>query len=306
MSKLMLALATFVAIAPIAYGDEFSESRAAIGRKNGVTYRLAPLAPAPGSRPQPVAEAVTTTPEPAPTPSSAPDVATGTGSSGNDLAGLYAALSTMIFGKDQSILEAQAGMTDTLEGESDFYWGGFKVWSSKPQWKDGAFQIAAGLPTVSMRAPLVRVPVGPVTVAVDAGVAAEASVTAKIAPLISIPIQFTSVKATLEPDLSASGFLEGYAKFLIVRAGVGGELQLIRSDAKLSAQVSFGAFPPQFGFEGFIHLLAGKIYGFVDYFNLFGWKWKRALEPVFASWKGKCLALSPTVGGADPCASSVP
>jgi hypothetical protein len=213
----------------------------------------------------------------------------------------------MIFGKDRNILEAQAGMTDLLEGESDFYWGGFRVWSSKPEWKDGAFQIAAGLPSVTMRAPLVRVPVGPVTVAVDAGVAAEAAVTAKIAPLISIPIQFTSVQATLEPDVSASGFLEGYAKFLIIRAGVGGDLQLVRSDAKISGEIGFGAAPPRFAFEGFLNLLAGKIYGFVDYFNVFGWRWKRALEPVFASWKGKCIAFSPSVGGGgDPCASPAP
>ncbi len=287
MSKLIFALAISVAVAPYAYGADFSEQRAAIGKKNGVTYQLAPVDPSP---------VASTTPGGAVTPTD----------SQGDLAGLYAALSAMLFGKDRSILEAQAGMTDLLEGESDFYWGGFKVWSSRPEWKNGAFQIAAGLPTVSMRAPLVRLPVGPVTIAVDAGVAAEANITAKIAPLISIPIQFTSVKATLEPNVSASGFIEGYAKWLVIRAGIGGELELVRSDAKIAGQVSFGAFPPVFTFEGFISLLAGKIYGFVDYFNIFGWKWKRALEPVFANWKGKCIVLSQAVGGADPCVTSVP
>ncbi len=290
MSKLIFALATSVAIAGSALGDEFSEQRAAIGKTNGITYQLAPLDPSPAA---------------SSTPSTGSSVSPDDPSRG-DTAGLYAALSAMLFGKDRSILEAQAGMTDLLEGESDFYWGGFKVWSSKPEWKDGAFQIAAGLPTVTMRAPLVRLPVGPVTIAVDAGIAAEANVTAKIAPLISIPIQFTSVKATLEPNVSASGFIEGYAKWLIIRAGIGGELELIHSDAKVAGQISFGAFPPQFSFEGFIKLLSGKIYGFVDYFNVLGWKWKRALEPTFATWKGKCFALSKTIGGADPCATSTP
>ncbi|MBS1962439.1 MAG: hypothetical protein JST04_09500 [Bdellovibrionales bacterium] len=311
MAKTLLfaAAISIVAATTTAFGDEvpgqFSDEHAAIGKRNGVSYRIGPIDP----------DSVTVSaPAPSPLPSVSPSpVASSGGTSGTvgsgtqpDLAGLSAALSAMIFGKDRSIMEAQAGMTDLLEGESDFYWGGFKVWNSKPEWKDGAFQIAAGLPTVTMRAPLVRLPVGPVTLAVDAGVAAEANVTAKLAPLISLPIQFTSVKATLEPDVSASGFIEGYAQWLIIRAGIGGELELIRADAKVSGLVSFGAYPPTFAFEGFLNLLAGKIYGFVDYFNLFGWKWKRALQPVFANWKGKCIALSKTTGGADPCAASTP
>jgi hypothetical protein len=293
MSNKIFAWAIFIAFSTHAFGAEFSEQRAAVGKTNGVSYSLGAVGDPTASTPSPVGAVVT------PIPTSTPGAT-------SDVAGLYAALSAMLFGKDRSILEAQASMTDLLEGESDFYWGGFKVWSSSPEWKNGSFQIAAGLPTVSMRAPLVRLPVGPVTLAVDAGVAAEANITAKLTPLISIPIQFTSVRATLEPDVTASGFIEGYAKWLIIRAGIGGELQLVRTDAKLAGQVSFGAFPPSFSFDGFISLLAGKIYGFVDYFNVFGWKWKRALEPVFANWKGKCIVLTQTAGGADPCASSGP
>lgn len=310
MSKFYLAMAIYFAFAQTAFGEEFSEERAAIGRKNGVTYVIGPM----GVKPKPVA--LPTEPGPVSTPIVFPsppvpspfptDSAASGADSPNDVAGLYAALSAILFGKDRSILEAQAGVTDLLEGETDFYWGGFKVWNSKPEWKDGAFQISAGLPTVSMRAPLVRLPVGPVTLSVDAGVAAEAKITAKLAPLISIPIQFTSVLATLEPDVSASGFIEGYAKWLILRAGIGGELRLIRSDAKISGEVGFSGYPPRFAFEGYLSLLAGKIYGFVDYFNLFGWKWKRALEPVFADWKGKCISLSKTAGGGDPCATVGP
>lgn len=282
-----------IVLASPSFGDDasgrFSDERVAIGRKNGVTYQIGP----------------TSTEVPA-TASAGASAPASTGEADSEIAGLYAALRAMILGKDRSILEAQAGVTDLLEGETDFYWGGFKVWNSKPEWKDGAFQISAGLPTVSMRAPLVRLPVGPVTLAVDAGVAAEATLAAKLAPLVSIPVQFTSVRATLEPDVTASGFIEGYAKWLIVRAGLGGELRLIRSNAKISGQVGFAGYPPRFAFEGFLSLLAGKIYGFVDYFNVFGWRWKRALEPTFANWKGKCIALSRTLGGADPCVSSGP
>jgi hypothetical protein len=288
MYKLIIATAISIAVASSAFGDDFSESHAAIGKTNGVLYSLGALVPSP-----------------VPSVSPTPTVGSAESVSG-DTAGLYAAISAMIFGKDQSILQADAGMTNLLEGESNFYWGGFKVWSTKPVWKDGAFQVAAGLPTVSMRAPIVRLPVGPVTLAVDAGISAEASITAKIAPMISIPIQFTSVRGTLETDTAASGFIEGYATWLIVRAGIGGELELVRGDASVSGQVSFGAFPPAFNFSGYLNLLAGKIYGFVDYFNLWGWKWKRALKPVFANWPGKCIPLTAAVGGANPCAISTP
>jgi hypothetical protein len=276
-----IAFAVLCAFASTAFGEEFSEQRAAVGKKNGTTYQLGGID------------------APAPDPSE-PEGRTGT------TTGLYAALNAILFGKDREILKAKAGVTDLLEGESEFYWGGFRVWNSKPTWKDGAFQYEAGLPTVSMRAPLVRLPVGPVTLAVDAGVVAEASIRAKLAPLISIPIQFTSVKATLESQVAASGFVEGYAKWLIVRAGIGGELKLAHVDAGVSGTVGFAGLPPQFTFKGFISLLSGKVYGFVDYMNVFRWKWKRALEPVIANWKGKCIALSPTAGGADPCASLVP
>lgn len=296
MSVRTFAIAVMlVASATGAFGEEFSDERAAIGKKNGVVYRLGAIEP--DAKPA----ASTRSPDAAPPadPAEADEAPSG-------IAGVYSALSVMLFGKDRSVLEARAAVTDALEGESDFYWGGFKVWNSKPEWRDGAYRYAAGLPTLSMRAPLVRVPVGPVTLAVDAGVAAEANLAAKLAPLISIPIQFTSLKATLEAEVAASGFIEGYVKWLILRAGVGGELRLVRADAKLSGQVGFGRIPPRFAFEGYLSLLAGKIYGFVDYFNLFRFKWKRALEPVFADWKGKCVAFSKTAGGADPCAVSVP
>ena len=209
----------------------------------------------------------------------------------------------MLFGRDREILSAQASVTGLLDGETDFYWGGFKVWNSKPTWQDGAFVVSAGLPTVSMRAPLVGIPVGPVTLRVDAGVAAEATLQARMMPLISIPVQFTSIRAELGPEVAAAGFVEGYAKFIAVRAGVGGELELVRANAKISGQVGFGAVPPSFEFDGYMSLLAGKIYGFVDYFNLFRWKWKRALAPTFADWKGKCFDFSKgqSMGG-EPCA----
>lgn len=269
----------------------FEEERLAVGKKNGVTYDLGPIEKAPE-----------TPPDGAPADGGGNAGDSGTGP--EDSAGLFATLKAMIFGKERSILSAQASVTSLMEGETDFYWGGFKVWSTKPTWQDGAFVVAAGLPTVSMRAPLVALPVGPVTLRVDAGIAAEATLQAKLMPLVSIPVQFTSVKAELGPEVAAAGFVEGYAKFIAIRAGVGGELELVRANAKVAGQVSFGAFPPVFEYDGFISLLAGKIYGFVDYFNLFRWRWKRAFEPTFADWKGKCIDFRKAdSAGGEPCAS---
>ncbi len=273
----------------------FEEERLAVGKKNGVTYDLGPIEKIPDTQ-------ETAPPEGAPANGGMNPGDPGMGP--EDSAGLFATLKAMIFGKERSILSAQASVTSLMEGETDFYWGGFKVWSTKPAWQDGAFVVAAGLPTVSMRAPLVALPVGPVTLRVDAGIAAEATLQAKLMPLVSIPVQFTSVKAELGPEVAAAGFVEGYAKFIAIRAGVGGELELVRANAKIAGQVSFGAFPPIFEYDGFISLLAGKIYGFVDYFNLFRWRWKRALEPTFADWKGKCIDFTKAdSAGGDPCAS---
>lgn len=266
MSTLFLVMSG-VAAESSPVNSSFTEARSTLGKMNGVSYDLGPTA-------------------------------------SDEKAGFFAALTAVLFGKDRSILETRGSVTNLLEGESDFYWGGFRVWSSKPTFKDGAFQISAGLPTVSMRAPILGVPIGPITLRVDAGVNAEAEVNLKLSPLISLPIQFTSIRGELGPKVSASGFLEGYAKWLILRGGIGGELELIRANAKVIGQVGFSGIPPVFSFDGYISLLAGKIYAFVDYFHALKWKWKRAIQPVIANWKGKCIDLAPagSVQGGDPCA----
>jgi hypothetical protein len=269
---------------PSARAENFTleDERATFGKKNGLRFELGPLLEGGVD-----GEGESTTPE---------------------FAGLFGALKVALFGKDRSILEAKSGMTNLLEGESDFFWGGFKVWSSKPAFKDGAFSVSAGLPTVSMRSPIVGVPVGPVVLQVDAGIAAEAEIEARVVPLLSLPIEFTSVRAELAPRVNASGFVEGYAKWLIIRAGVGGEVEFVRADTKMSGQVGFNGLAPTFSLgQGFVSTLAGKIYGFVDYLGIFSWKWKRALKPVIADWKGKCYSFGPAneliQNRGDACAS---
>ncbi len=263
-----LRVLTALVLSSSTFAGEFTEERTALGKTNGISYDLSPVT------------------NPTDTPAS--DVK----------AGFTAALKAILFGKDRSVLEAQGSVTNLLEGETDFYWGGFRVWSTKPQFKDGSFVVSAGLPTVSMRAPIAGVPVGPVTLRVDAGVNAEAEIDLKLTPLLSIPIQFTSVRGELGPKVSASGFVEGYAKWLIIRAGVGAELELVRANAKIMGQVGFGGMPPVISYDGFINLVAGKIYAFADYFNVLVWKWTRAFEPIITDWKGKCIDLVP--GGTPP------
>lgn len=283
--SIIIVLSVFSAQAEeLSVPHSFSDERAIFGKKNTLNYEMGAIE----------SNAATETLDAASVADPSPD-----------LAGLYASLSAALFGKSRSILEVRSGMTTLLEGENDFFWGGFKVWSSKPQYKDGAFSVSAGLPTVSMRAPVAGIPIGPVTLRVDAAVAAEAEVTAKISPLISIPVQFTSIRGELTPTVSASGFVEGYAKWLIIRAGVGGEVEFVRANTKIAGQVGFGAVPPSFTLKGgFISTLAGQMYGFVDYMNFFSWKWKRAIKPVLADWKGKCYSFSAaSEEGIDPCAS---
>lgn len=283
---------TVVLPANASENQSFSDAHAAFGRKSAVQYDMGAVStPADGT-------------SSADTNASTSSVSTP--ATGDSSTGLYAVLSAMLLGKDRSILEAQASVTNDLEGESDFYWGGFRVWSTKPEWKEGAFQYSVGLPSVSMRAPIVGVPVGPLTLRVDAGVAAEAAVTAALRPLISIPIQYTSIKAELKPVAAASGFLEAYAQFIAIRGGVGGSVEFIRANASLAGTIGFGTFKPVFDFSGFISLLSGKIYAFADYFNIFGWKWHRFWQPTIADWKGKCIGLSKTDGGSDPCAATTP
>jgi hypothetical protein len=267
-----------VTVANAAEPARFSDAHATLGRKSAVSYDMGPVVPT-GEE--------------------------GAAEESEDSAGFYAVLNAMLLGKNRSILETQASVTNNLEGETDFYWGGFRVWSAKPEWRDGAFRVSAGLPTVSMRAPIAAFPVGPLTVRLDVGVAAEAEIEASLKPLISIPIQFTSIRAALTPKAAAAGFIEGYAKFIAVRGGVGGSVELIRTNASIEGDVSLGGMPPVFTFDGYVSLLAGRIYAFVDYFNVFRWNWRRVLQPTIADWKGKCIDLSKgaKLEGGDPCAN---
>lgn len=196
-----------------------------------------------------------------------------------------------LFGKDLSIIEAAAKSTYLKESEVELTLAGMKVFHDKGEFKNGAYHYSAGLPTTHTRVKVAALPVGPVMVQVDAGVAFEADLDAKVAPFFSIPIEFTTLNTSLSANAAASGFIEGYAQFLFLRAGVGGQLNLIHGNTAIDANLGINKLTRTLNFSGFISTLYGKIYGFADVFTLLKGNWKRIWEPRITDWKGLCYSL---------------
>lgn len=199
-------------------------------------------------------------------------------------------------GKNRTLLESNVeyipGETtnDPGSAESDLYVGGMRVWTGKGRFEKGSFIYEGGIAPSQMAWPIVTYPLGPVLLQIDAGISYEVGVEARVTPFLSYPIEFSSIGASVKANASASGYVEGYANFLVVRGGVGGELTVLDGYGKVAADIYFNQ-KPVLNYAGKLTLLQGRIYGFVDTFNVFGWKWKRWWNPTLFSWDGKCWAF---------------
>jgi len=174
--------------------------------------------------------------------------------------------------------------------QTDLYIGGVRVWNGTLSFQKGGLVYSGGVPFTQVPFPIFAYPLGPLVLQVDAGIEFEGMAQASLLPGISIPIQDMTIDASLQADLTAAGYVEGYAKLLFVRAGVGGRVNFIDGETGLSAHVYFTGAAPQLAGFGKVVLLSGDVYGFVDSYGLFG-GWKRWLSKDFFNWPGKCFAL---------------
>lgn len=216
--------------------------------------------------------------------------------------GVLALLVAKLMGKDLSLLEAAAQTTNLLEGETELTLAGMKVWNQKSEFKNGKYTYSAGVPTTQSRLKVVTLPVGPITVNVDAGLAYDAAIEGSLSPHFSIPIEYTAIGAELATKIDVAGFIEGYAQFLFLRGGVGGQVDIVRGKAGLNAELAISELQRRIDFTGFLQTLSGKFYAFADSFSIFGMRWKRFWQPTIAEWKGYCFQLNPKKPDPDaPC-----
>lgn len=188
---------------------------------------------------------------------------------------------------------------------NELYVNGIKVWTgSGTSDNKGSYSYTGGIAPTQIGIPVFSYTVGPLALEVNAGVAFEGSMQAKLYSPLLVPDLSTVVTAdslvdaSLNTNASASGYVEALARVLIVQAGLGGNVGLVDGNAAVSASIPvLDPSHPLLTYDGKLQVLNGKIYAFVDYRKLGGWK--RWLNHDLYSWNGKCWSM-----GAQACVTT--
>lgn len=179
---------------------------------------------------------------------------------------------------------------------NELYVNGIKVWTGGGSLQDGTAEYSGSVAPTQINMPVFSYTVGPVVLEVDAGVAFEAAMNAKLySPVLkpdlsTLPMEETLVDTSLNTHVVASGYVEGLARVLIVQVGVGGSVNIIDGNAAVAASVPlFDPTHPALSYDGKLQVMNGKIYGFIDYRKIGGWK--RLSNFNLYSWNGLCWAM---------------
>ena len=187
-----------------------------------------------------------------------------------------------VLGKSMTAMQSQVNVTDDPDGTSymDVYSFGLRVFSQSGYFSNnGLLGFNAGLLPTEIRVPLVLYPIGPLTLEIDGGVRFQATATAQLSPTIVIgSADLSSVSLQMQADAIATGFVQGYAEALFIRAGLGSDLNLIDASANLQAQFRFDGTAPTANVTAMARFLNGSIYGFADLFDIFEMGWGAPLD----------------------------
>jgi hypothetical protein len=181
--------------------------------------------------------------------------------------------------------------TNNVElGRTDLYVGGIRLWTGALRYQNGALVYSGGVPPTQLPFTVFTYPIGPLLLQVDAGVEFEGDIEAALVPGLSYPFPDSTLDAKLTANLSAGGFIEGYANMWLIRGGVGGRVDLINGTTGLAGHIYMNGHKPSGTGFGMVHLLSGDLYGFVDTHFFFG-RWNRLYKKEFYQWKGWCYAF---------------
>jgi hypothetical protein len=198
-----------------------------------------------------------------------------------------------ILGAALQALSALTQPPNTINGTTytEFYSFGKRVFSQDGYVSSsGDNQITVGLAPAEIRVPLVIYPIGPVVLEIDGGARFQANLQVQSLIDIGIPISLSQLGIQLQAVADGAGFIEGYVSFLVIRAGVGGQVNLVDANANVNAEFSFNGIPPYALVTAMVDFLSGQFYAFVDYFSIWKFGWYRLLNYNLYSWKGFCFA----------------
>ena len=201
--------------------------------------------------------------------------------------GLIAAVNANILGTQQSLIWTSVQpTTDYSKGQIQVYLNGLQV-NGGPAvpFAGGDWTEALSIPPVNKNVTIFSYPIGPIVIQVDGGYAfngklntdlkvtfAQPTAPAATTPETPAPATLTtaptppapsapptaptssagpsSIDASIDSALSASGFIEGSVSLFIIRGGLQGQVDLADGTVQSKADLYFGKTPPSFTSSG--------------------------------------------------------
>ncbi|MGE3261329.1 MAG: hypothetical protein AB7K68_06090 [Bacteriovoracia bacterium] len=197
-----------------------------------------------------------------------------------------------VLGIAMEALMASMQPANTIGGKTytEFYSFGKRIFSNSTTIeKSGLLKFRAGISPTEVRIPVYAYPVGPLLLQIDGGARFEANIIVQNSTEIAFPLQFANFAVDMQAVAAAAGFIEGYAKLFIVRAGVGGQLDLIDAHASVNARFT-PSTKPLVLISAMVEFLKGRLYAFADVFWLSQMGWKRLWNYDLYNWNGYCFA----------------
>jgi hypothetical protein len=181
---------------------------------------------------------------------------------------------------------------NTINGTSytEVYSFGRRVFADASYLKMQNGGLLVGLAPTEIRVPAVMYPVGPMILRIDGGARFQANLTLNNATEISIPLQYSAPGVQLSAVASAAGFVEGYSQLVVLRGGVGGQIDLLDSKMSIATRFQIDGSDPVVLVSAIASFLNGRIYAFVDVFGIFEFGWKRLIDKELYQRNGYCFA----------------
>jgi flagellar capping protein FliD len=199
----------------------------------------------------------------------------------------------------QTVVNAPTTANGT--GTTEYYSFGKRIFSQNFYFQsNGILQASVGISPVEVDVPIIAYPVGPLVLAIDGGVRFQADASGQLLPTIMADLLNDS---TLEVKLSANatgtGFVNGDATLVAIRAGVGGNVDLVDGNFNTDAMFRFDGSDPQVQYGAMLKFLDGEIVAFVDILDPLVMGWSRLWQQPLFNWNGYCYAA-----GSDTCTAS--
>lgn len=199
-----------------------------------------------------------------------------------------------VLGVAMQALSAAISPPNTIGGKTytSVYSFGKRIFNhSTTMEHEGLLKFRVGIAPTELRIPVFVHPVGPLLVQIDGGARFEANLQIQNSTEIAFPLEFANFGADLQAVAAAAGFIEGYAKLLILRAGVGGQLDLIDARGHVNARFTPGE-KPLIMISAMVEFLKGRLYAFADIFWISQTGWKRLWNYDLFNWYGYCYSTS--------------